>query len=61
MSRTRHWRVAATGKVVWRETPMNETPGGTRQDVLSTYRGSLLAVDGCFLCLGEFDICSGWI
>jgi outer membrane protein assembly factor BamB len=32
---------AATGRVVWRETPEG------------IYRGSLLAVDGQFLCLGE--------
>jgi outer membrane protein assembly factor BamB len=48
----------ANGKVVWRETP--EWPetigaGGTaRQQVMGTFRGSLLAVDGSFLCLGEF-------
>ena len=49
---------AATGKVVWRETPeWTETidaRGGARQQTLGTYRGSLLAVDGQFLCLGEF-------
>jgi outer membrane protein assembly factor BamB len=48
---------AASGKVVWRTTPeWNETfnVGGTRrQQLLGTYRGSLLAVDGQFLCLGE--------
>jgi outer membrane protein assembly factor BamB len=48
---------AASGKVVWRETPeWTETieVGGQRQDQLAgTYRGSLLAVDGNFLCLGE--------
>jgi outer membrane protein assembly factor BamB len=46
---------ASTGKVVWRETPeWPETLGaGGRQQVLGTYRGSLLAVDGQFLCLGE--------
>jgi outer membrane protein assembly factor BamB len=48
---------AATGKVVWRETPeWTETydgPGGRGQQVLGTYRGSLLAADGQFLCLGE--------
>jgi hypothetical protein len=27
--------------------------GGGRQQILGTYRGSLLAVDGQFLCLGE--------
>jgi outer membrane protein assembly factor BamB len=48
---------AASGKVVWRATPeWTETfnIGGTRrQQLLGTYRGSLLAVDGQFLCLGE--------
>ena len=44
---------AATGKVVWRETAeWTETIGG-RPQVLGTYRGSLLAADGQFLCLGE--------
>jgi outer membrane protein assembly factor BamB len=44
---------AATGKVVWRETPeWSETLGG-RQEVVGPYRGSLLAVDGQFLCIGE--------
>jgi outer membrane protein assembly factor BamB len=43
----------ATGKVVWREVPeWTETLGG-RQQLVGTYRGSLLAVDGQFLCLGE--------
>ena len=48
---------AATGKVVWRETPeWSETidaNGRQQQQVLGTYRGSLLAADGQFLCLGE--------
>ena len=44
---------AATGKIVWRETPeWIETVGG-RELTASTYRGSLLAVDGSYLCLGE--------
>jgi outer membrane protein assembly factor BamB len=47
----------ATGKVAWRETAeWTETldgRGGGRQQMLGTYRGSLLAVDGQFLCLGE--------
>ncbi len=47
----------ATGKAVWRVTPeWNETlsAGGTRrQQLVGVYRGSLLAVDGQFLCLGE--------
>ena len=43
----------ATGKVVWREMPeWTDTLGGRQQEV-STYRGSLLAVDGAYLCLGE--------
>jgi outer membrane protein assembly factor BamB len=48
---------AATGKVVWRETPewteTFEVRGVRQQQTLSTYRGSLLAADGQFLCLGE--------
>lgn len=48
---------AASGKVVWRETAeWTETidaRGSARQQALGTYRGSLLAVDGHFLCLGE--------
>jgi outer membrane protein assembly factor BamB len=48
---------AASGKVVWRATPeWNETitvRGQPRQQLMSTYRGSLLAADGRFLCLGE--------
>ncbi len=47
----------ASGKVVWRATPeWNETftaGGQRREQLVSTYRGSLLAVDGQFLCLGE--------
>jgi outer membrane protein assembly factor BamB len=44
---------AATGKVVWRETPeWTETIGG-RQQTVGAFRGSLLAVDGNYLCLGE--------
>src|SRR5688572_3147020 len=44
---------AATGKVVWREIPeWTETVGG-RPQLLGTFRGSLLRVDGAFLCLGE--------
>jgi outer membrane protein assembly factor BamB len=42
-----------TGKAVWRETPeWTDTLAGRQQEV-STYRGSLLAVDGAYLCLGE--------
>jgi outer membrane protein assembly factor BamB len=48
---------AANGKVVWRATPeWNETfsvGGARRQQLLGVYRGSLLAVDEQFLCLGE--------
>jgi outer membrane protein assembly factor BamB len=48
---------AATGRVVWRETPeWTETLGGRgggREQIMSTYRGSLLSVDGQFLALGE--------
>jgi len=48
---------ASNGKVVWRETPEwteSIEAGGPRQtQVVGTYRGSLLAVDGQFLCLGE--------
>jgi outer membrane protein assembly factor BamB len=44
---------AATGAVVWRETPQwTETLDG-RQATVGPYRGSLLAVDGAFLCIGE--------
>ncbi len=42
---------------MWRTTPeWNETftaGGAKREQLLGTYRGSLLAVDGQFLCLGE--------
>ena len=44
---------AANGKVVWRETAEWPETVGARQQTVSTYRGSLLAVDGNFLCLGE--------
>jgi hypothetical protein len=48
---------AASGKVVWRERPewtdTLEVRGQARQQAVGTYRGSLLAVDGQFLCLGE--------
>jgi outer membrane protein assembly factor BamB len=43
----------ATGKVVWREIPEWTEPLLGRQQLVGTYRGSLLAVDGHFLCLGE--------
>lgn len=48
---------AASGKVVWREIPewteTFEMRGRPQQQILGTYRGSLLAADGQFLCLGE--------
>ena len=48
---------ASTGKVVWRETPewleTIGTRGEAREQTMGTYRGSLMAVDGAFLCLGE--------
>ncbi len=44
---------ATTGQVVWREVPeWNESIGG-RPQMVGPYRGSLLKVDGQFLCLGE--------
>jgi outer membrane protein assembly factor BamB len=46
-----------TGKVMWRVTPEWEETliinGEPRKQLMSTYRGTLLAVDGRFLCLGE--------
>ena len=48
---------ASNGNIVWRETPeWTERVGtgdGAREEVTGPYRGSLLAVDGQFLCLGE--------
>jgi hypothetical protein len=48
---------AATGKVAWREVPeWTEVLGSgaeSRREVVGPYRGSLLAVDGQFLALGE--------
>jgi outer membrane protein assembly factor BamB len=48
---------AATGKIVWRETPeWTETVGPAgrgRRQLVGTYRGALLAADGQYLCLGE--------
>ena len=47
---------AASGNVVWRETPewleTFDVRGESRQQMLGTFRGSLLAADGQFLCLG---------
>jgi outer membrane protein assembly factor BamB len=49
---------ATNGKIVWRHVPeWMETialGGASRQQPMGTYRGSLVAVDGQFLCLGEF-------
>lgn len=46
-----------TGEVVWRKVPeweeTIELNGREQKLLLSTYRGSLLKVDGRFLCLGE--------
>ena len=39
--------------MVWRETPEWSDKSGTTEAVVSTYRGSLLAVDGNYLCMGE--------
>jgi len=48
---------ASNGNIVWRETPewteRLGTGDGAREQVTGPYRGSLLAVDGQFLCLGE--------
>ncbi|MYD87879.1 MAG: hypothetical protein F4Y14_17925 [Acidobacteria bacterium] len=48
---------AATGEVAWREVPQwRETftiDGREYEQILGTARGSLLAADGQFLCLGE--------
>lgn len=46
-----------TGKVMWRWTPEWDEvlpgDGGERKQRLGTFRGTLLLVDGHFLCLGE--------
>jgi outer membrane protein assembly factor BamB len=48
---------ASNGKVVWRKaaewTEMLEAQGQRQRQLVGIYRGSLLAVDGQFLCLGE--------
>ena len=48
---------AATGAVAWRAEPewqeTLERNGRAQAQLMSTYRGSLLAADGQFLCLGE--------
>jgi outer membrane protein assembly factor BamB len=55
---------AATGRVAWRETPewteRLVSRGVERTQILSVYRGALLAVDGQFLCLGELG-CLLWM
>jgi outer membrane protein assembly factor BamB len=44
----------SNGKVVWRETPeWTEKLDGSREQLVGIWRGSLLAADGQFLCLGE--------
>ena len=47
----------STGKVVWRKAPewteVLDVQGRRERQLVGTYRGSLLAVDGEFLCLGE--------
>ncbi len=48
---------AQTGRVAWRHVPewteTYELRGRQRQQIMGTARGSLLAADGQFLCLGE--------
>jgi outer membrane protein assembly factor BamB len=48
---------AASGKAVWREVPEWEefirAGSQLQRQMAGTYRGSLMAVDGQFLCLGE--------
>jgi outer membrane protein assembly factor BamB len=44
---------ASTGTVIWREVPEWMETIGTRNVFAGTYRGSLMAVDGAYLCLGE--------
>ena len=47
----------SSGKVVWRNAPewaeVSQVNGQPQRQLVGTYRGSLLAVDGQFLCLGE--------
>jgi outer membrane protein assembly factor BamB len=43
----------STGRIVWRETPEWMDKLGTSEGLVGTYRGSLLAVDGNYLCIGE--------
>ena len=42
-----------TGKVMWRVTPEWEEVVDSQRRTLGTFRGTLLWVDGKFLCLGE--------
>jgi outer membrane protein assembly factor BamB len=44
---------AGSGAIVWRATPEWPEDVGGRRQVVGPYRGTLLAVDGQFLCLGE--------
>ena len=48
---------ASSGKVMWRTSPeweeLIQAGGQPQRQLVGTYRGSLLAVDGQFLCLGE--------
>jgi outer membrane protein assembly factor BamB len=44
---------ASNGRIVWRETPEWTEIDGGRKQITGPYRGSLMAVDGQFLCLGE--------
>lgn len=47
----------ATGRLLWRQEPMwdesIEVNGRRRSVTVSTFRGTLLAVDGHYLCIGE--------
>jgi hypothetical protein len=43
-----------TGEVVWREIAEWPDRLGDRELLVSIFRGSLMAVDGAFLCIGEF-------
>jgi outer membrane protein assembly factor BamB len=42
-----------TGKILWRVTPEWDEALGSEKRRLGTFRGTLLSVDGRFLCLGE--------
>ena len=45
------WRASVCS--IFQDARTIGTRGDARQEVMGTYRGSLLAVDGGFLCLGE--------